>query len=646
MLKRRFLASLTAVTLTGAISPAAAVITLNLAAVTDTLSVDSDTEAYDLWASTCPNVSVGGTCGTATGAQPLNSDNTLFFWGDGGFDPADPIAPTPNPNNTRINVKWAGASASEEIRSIRIRTTGTTPLGQAAGPLPFMAIDSPDAGWEATFSSDPRPSGAGTISQGQGAFLAYGREVYAPDEATDAADWNTTRYAVYPFTVSFEVGVFGPGAQTAPTKTVPVPSAFSLVEFPTGGTATPDPREAQLRPLDFTVNLPNGDRGVLNPGDVLEIEFFVEGFDPDEVPGTVPVGYMDDIEIQLNPGPRLQATPAGTVDIGATRAGTVTDVSERGSIDATNIGGDDGSGNSVLDGQFNAVSNAPGNLANAAIQPVGGNGVQTFELNPSAVDTRDFELDATAFELTLADEASTGGSFSATQQIAVTGAGDFGGSQARTLQSTVVGPILGVAGQPDPGTPAQTLAYGSTIDLGDLGLGVATTSILALGNLFGADLGQVTDLTIQNAALDDSFGGRFNLLGGDCASPNPYSAGSTVGGATGNEPDQFQLPDLCISFAPGSYPGGGTPTGSPNEYERTFNTTLRFFTDMNMAYGSTPVIGDAGEKFFNITLTAIYEFTPSAPVPGPLALIGIGLAGLGGLHVRSRRGTEPKARSR
>lgn len=636
MLKRRFLASLAAVTLAGAISPAAAVITLNLAAITDTLSVDSDTEAYDLWASTCPNVSAGGICGNASGAQPLNSDNTLFFWGLGGFDPANPNAPTPNPNNTRIKIEWTGASASEEIRSIRIRTTGTAPLGQASGPQSFMALDLAEPGYEATFSNDPRPSGTGTISQGQGAFLAYGRGSYAPDRATDAGAWNTTRYAVYPFNTQFEVGVFGPGAQTAPTKAEIISTAGTLFEFPPGGSATPAPREAQLSPLDFTVNLPIGDRGVLNPNGVLEIEFFVETFLPGEVPGTVPVGYMDDIEIQLNPGPRLQATPAGTVDIGATRAGTVTAVSDRGSIDATNIGGDDGSGNTVLDGQFNPVSNAPGNPADAAIQPVGGNGVQTFALNPSAVDTRDFELDATAFELTLADAASTGESVSATQQIAVTGAGDFGGPQTRTLQSTVVGPILGVSGQPDPGSSAQTLAYGSSIDLGDLSLGVDTTSILAIGNLFGADEGPASDLTIQNAALDDTFGGRFNLLGGDCSSSNPYSGGSTVGEATGNQADQFQLPDLCISFEPGSYPGGGTPTGTPNEYERTFDTTLRFFTDMNMAFGATPAIGDAGEKFFNITLTAIYEFTPSAPVPGPLALIGVGLAGLGGMRARRR----------
>jgi hypothetical protein len=55
--------------------------------------------------------------------------------------------------------------------------------------------------------------------------------------------------------------------------------------------------------------------------------------------------------------------------------------------------------------------------------------------------------------------------------------------------------------------------------------------------------------------------------------------------------------------------------------------------------------GAAGEKFFDLTVTAVYEVTPSAPVPAPLALIGLGLAGLAGLRARSRRGAEPKRRA-
>lgn len=620
MRKQSLLASAVAAAIAGVAQPAAAIISVDLGAITDVLDVASDTAAYDTWASTCPNVSAGGgACGDAGGAT--DSDATLFFWDREG-----------DADNSRIEITWTGTDPSEVIRSVRITTTGTTPLGAADGPLPVKAVpDSvvPGDAFIATFNNSPRPGG-GTFAQGQGLFAAYGRTVYDESGSDGDTDWEITRQAIYPFNADLAVGVDGPGGG-GPTSEIVSGSSTAFFAF---ANVDNSPVDANLFPVDLTVALPGSDQGSLNNGDVLGIELFtVNTIGDPGVPGNVPVGYMDDIQIQLNPGPRLEATPADTASV-EVRVGTALGSGPTTSITATNIGGDDGFGNADLNGQFEALTD---NLDDR-IRTLDAGPTLAFDLTPGDSQARFYEVDTAGIELDLDDVS--GESFTALQEITVA-ADDYGGPQTRTVAGTVVGPILGVFGQPDPSTPAQTLDYGTTIDLGDLDIGESTASVLAIGNLFGADLGQLTDLTIRNAALDEAFDGRLSLLGvdgsGDCTLPNPYEddGSPTVGAATGDLPDPFQLPDLCIAFAPGEYPGGGTPTGNPNEFLVTFDTTLRFFTDMNMAFGDIGDIGDPGEKAFGIELTAVYLDQP-VPAPAPLALIGIGIAGLAGLR-RVRR---------
>jgi hypothetical protein len=208
-----------------------------------------------------------------------------------------------------------------------------------------------------------------------------------------------------------------------------------------------------------------------------------------------------------------------------------------------------------------------------------------------------------------------------------------------TPNATVVGPVLGVG----INDGAQTLDYGSTIDLGDLDIGESGSQELAIGNIFGTDISpQLTNLTIGNVALDDDFDGRFSILGAGCSGSNPYDNNPNDVVATGD----FTAAGICLSFDPGTRPSFGEQTGA-NQWTATFNTVLRFFTDMNRPYQDTGLSGAGGLygvassgadlNFFGIELTATYDYTPTGvPTPGALALVGLGLAGLAGLRARRR----------
>jgi hypothetical protein len=256
--------------------------------------------------------------------------------------------------------------------------------------------------------------------------------------------------------------------------------------------------------------------------------------------------------------------------------------------------------------------------------------------------------------LSLSDAGSGGLGVGATQGFTVD-ANDFGGNQSVAITGDIVGPVLGVEASPTPGTPAQTLAYGSRISLDTVDPGAdcfdnpttCPAAILAVGNLFGVDLSGVdealTNLTISNVGLDGADAGTFAILDAGCASEIDYSVAGPDGIATGG----FDLPGMCLRFTPPSgKPGGrGTVIGSGTDpdtglsytdYEVTFSASLEFFTDMNLAYGTFPDIDADPFTYFDLLGAAVYRVTEQTPAPGPLALIAVGLAGLGGLRARRR----------
>jgi opacity protein-like surface antigen len=177
---RSLIASAIAAALAGAVLPAAAVITADFGSIGAEVSVASNTAAYDTWAQDCPNVE--NNTGVGCSGSTLNSDNTLFFWGLRGEG-----------NNTVVELTYTGTETIQGVSGLRFRTdpaTVGTPLGPEDGPRPVTDF----LGDKRTFDNSPR-LGGGTYAQGQGVFLAYGRETYDPnslDAVAPIANFNAS----------------------------------------------------------------------------------------------------------------------------------------------------------------------------------------------------------------------------------------------------------------------------------------------------------------------------------------------------------------------------------------------------------------------------------------------------------------------
>ncbi|WP_295885044.1 hypothetical protein [uncultured Thiohalocapsa sp.] len=599
--------------LAGAVTPAAAVQTVQLGSITDVETATSEVAAYNEWAANCPNVSTSGLgCGAVV--APLDSDRTLFFWGARG-----------NTNNTTIEVEWTGTQPSEVIRNVAIRTADTEPMGPASGPRSFRFAPSFVPGtWEANF---------GAPTQGEGLFLAYGRNEYAFDSSGGAAEWESTRTAPY-FVASFNASVSLPGL--AAEDIVVDGTPFQLFDpFPNqDGTAI---STAQPFPVDILTELPQSKRGSLSNGDVLTIELFV-GSATSPVPGDVPVGFMDDISIQLNVGPRLELDPAKAttpgvpdVELGDVRAGTS---GTAGDITAENTG-EALSGNPTLELTFNAVTGDTTQIAAGD----GGSLNDSIDLAPGDTFTRSFTLDGSGIDLDLTD--TDGQTFQVTQEVSLRNPNDFiqnpddladpTGPQTRTVSGTVVGPILGV--RADDGArylPYNSSADADKIDLGTVEIGTDPPGLqkLLIENLFGADLGMLTSLSLLNVGIDDASDPRnyyciLTAMTGDCASGAEIASafekiilgdGNLVSTDGSQGSGTTPLPDMWIQF---------DPTRNVTDYE----AILFFETDMNTAFGN-----NSGRLSFTLTGSSFgYEPTPT---PASLALIGLGLAGLAGVRAR------------
>jgi hypothetical protein len=564
---RSLIASAIAAALAAAALPATAV---DFSSITDSVAVTSDTGAYDLWASTCPNVEGGGTCGTATGAvAPTDLNNTLFFWGNKG-----------DANNTVINLTYKGDQNIEKIVGVRIRTDpnggwADTPLGPVAGPRPVEVPLNP--GSDMTFDTSSRGAdGVGNFAQGRGVFVAYGRETY------DSTDYNSvvpfvdflaeinTPSAAAPFTgliSDFPVDMFEDSNNDGVFIARQVPIANNLAD---GRTLTPS--------LPFS----------LEKDQTISIELYNEDFEG-AVVGTVPVGYMDDILIDFLALPQLSVTPTDDptddpIDLGHVRAGTTKN--DAGSITATNITTGT-TANPELNGTFQALTGT----GTSQIEAVDTGGSPNFALDFNASQTRDYNLDAAGVALALADADTGGKALSATQQITVD-ADDAGGPQTRELTATVVGPILGVKEQ---GGSSDALDYGSTIRFSvDLADADAQTKYLDISNLFSNATipSALTNLTLDNVRIE---GDGFSI-----ANPDDFPADSVIAA------DKTFGSDLKVVFNPEYL--------SPDEslQPEDYSAQLWFTTDMNRGLDNTEET-----IFFNLLGTAQNTGTPSLAVsPG------------------------------
>lgn len=645
MLKRHLLITTAAAALAGMAAPASAVRTIQISDVGTPIAVSSDTGAYDDWAADCPNVIGGsGTCGDGT--LTLDRDQTLFFWGLPGTQTSDASAD----GNSVIRIEWDAPQASETIQNIYIRNVDedsldwmgpgpdqrASPVDPMPGPRDVRFGAGPTNGFDT--GNRPAPDDDATFSQGKGIFLAYGRTDYIDDSAVNFQ-------ALYPSSNPFSARVSIAGG-TAVDHT--------LLNNP-GNIFTQDPTNsaASTRILSGTTLNMTGATGSLSDGEFIEIELFADdsraslptptpppangtntGFYPGPpdgpaLPMNVPMGYMDDIVIQLNAGPRLGVTtnPA-PLDLGNVRAGT-TQASDAGTVTAENAGTNI-PGNTELGGSFDALTGT--NVSLLQVTDAGpGTDPSRFDLALNATQDRDYGIDASGVAFDVSDAGSTGESVSATQAFTLD-TGDFGGGQSVGISGSIAGPILGVSA--DDGArylPYNSSADADKIDLGTVEIGTDPPGLqkLLIENLFGADLDLVTSLSLLNVGIDDASDPRnyyciLTDMNGGCASDAQVAStferillgngrevttdGTTAGG-TGTD-----LPDMWIQF---------DPTRNVTDYE----AILFFETDMNTAFGNT-----SGRLTFTLTGSS-FGYQPT-PAPASLALLGLGLAGLAGLRVR------------
>jgi hypothetical protein len=251
-------------------------------------------------------------------------------------------------------------------------------------------------------------------------------------------------------------------------------------------------------------------------------------------------------------------------------------------------------GSQAGDGTPGSYGTASANGAGLAIVDGGTGSDSASLLLGERTGTRSFNF--TAQNMVLGDTDGT------TASLTQTIVGGTSGNQTQIINLNSVGPILGV------NRGADILPYNFEIDLGQIDFGgsgpLTLEQTLTITNLFGTNLGDLTNLTIANTDIDGAGAGAFNILSQDYTNGAVAAAGISLG-------------DLVIQFAPSSV--------------GTFLASLYFETDMNRPFGDT---GNATTALrFNLSGRAINS-SAAAPIPGSPALLVLGLAILARLRMR------------
>jgi|AVFP01.1.fsa_nt_gi hypothetical protein len=560
--------------LVGTTVPAAAVYLYEIDSLDNAIYVSSSTSGYDTWAATCANVRNGTGCNydTNTGFPEPNNNKTLFFWGNYDGSAAS--------TNSRINVTWNGSAQSATIESVRLTTLrdddGSMPaMGPIAGPRDLTDIG----------------ISYGPPTQGAGLFLTYARA-----GAFNAGDISAT-IPTSPLQYRLDI----PDAGTEQTVTV-MSDPFNLFQY--DGTLNYD--KAVEYPVELNTSLAGAARAPLQPDQTASLVFYNEG---QGLQNDAPIAYMSDFLLQFNPpdasvgaqvGIAIDGLPSdNSVEIGYDRtpgaltttidqrAGTpeIGDVTYRvfnqgasGSLAGDGSDGSYGQANGSGDGLTITDGGSPSD--SAALEVGERTGERSFNFAVQGLDLND-----------------TGGK---TATLTQTIFGGTDGDQTQIIDLNSVGPILGV------NDGAENLDYESgTINLGEVDLGgtgpYTLEKTLTIANLFGEDLGELTNLTIANTGIGGAGAGAFNILRQDYANGDVAAAGVSLG-------------DLEIQFAPANV--------------GWFNALLFFDTDMNRLLGDT-----SNRLSFELTGRAINSSAPTpTPTPGTFALLAFGLAAFAGVR--------------
>jgi hypothetical protein len=615
MSKRQLLpASLAALLL--ALSLPAAAITVNFNSLLNGIVVESDTAAYDSWASNCPNVKTdsSGNPGAGCDYHGLSGmNNTLFFWGD-----------LNSSTNTVVDLTWRGSEDSPTINSVRLLSLTTDDqsvapvMGPQFGPLDFnVEVPSSSTLFPIDFDNSPRTTPPGnsltppaTKVQGQGVFYTYGRDSYTPNQP--AAD-----QPLRPFTTSTLSATVKLPGKTASQELALDPGGF---EFD-GSTLT-----AQPGLVDASRNLSPTQQGTLAPDQILELRLANPGGGGggSPPPPAHPQGYMDDVIVLLNQnvtgaqagmqlmfatdveGLDYSRTGANAENIEATlrrRVDGAVPGDLTGSLRVFNQGATDSfiSGDASVDVGGNMSSTDAGAKGTADMLP--GEALAPFDFELDGAD----RLTASSYTLQADGTIDVAATRSTPEHSMRVGVVDNAGDQTYAqLAVQDVGPLIAAA-SPDAG--ARYFAPNNddyTVDLGSVEINTQVTKSLTIANLFGTDFGELTDLTFYNVTGERGFDDQSTFdFGNGSAAADSLGAGDIA-------TLLFQLDAPATAGA--------------------FTARITFFTNQDLPFNT--LAGNANQFWFDVLMTATDP--QQTPIPGSAALLGLGLAGLAGVLARRR----------
>ena len=568
-----------------AVLPAQATVVVTIDDFANAVLVSSDNTPWDNYATTCGNANGGTACGDDAPKPAANNAGTLFFWGP-KEDPAN--AGSPNPNNSVLQVQWAGGGSSPVIDNFRL----LTPLDRDGNPLQRLGPQAGPADFSVgSFPIDfEQPADAqDRVQQGAGVFATWGRDTSS-----------TSNFFINPNLKFLALMKIGDDPEVTSALAVTSPSQTTV--WTTG--SYPDPLRARTLSLDTTNNQPaTYGKSLVQGGAAGADTFQLRFYEANATDNANPLGYLGDFYFQFNApagsaASVLTSNESGFGSTTAVRAGTA---AREGAVTSFNQGGDSSELTETLDlsvsgGSLASSGSLTTGLDNDALGAV--TGAEVFSLSLAEQATRRYSFTPG----TLVDVSAASGNRDGVQTVFTQQIDDGSGNAVATNTATIdtVGPLLAVS--PDAG--ATEFGPGDTIDLGSIDVNTSTTLALTVSNLFGRDVasipnyGDLTTLTLYNV--------EFTVDPGDCATCFALTNAGTFTGITLAQDSDAANPLTIDIDAPST---GGT-----------FYGTLSFYTDQNLAFGA----GGAGLNPLTVRLS-MEGISQPAPAPSSLLLLGLGL---------------------